>query len=79
MGWTKAREFVKVARKDGADFICAPWVHKAKELPKEQFKREVERDLRERDGSVGNFVFQGTLVQIKISICERKKAEHLLA
>jgi hypothetical protein len=45
MGWTKARELVKVARKDGADFVCAPWVHKAKELPKEQFRREVERHL----------------------------------
>ena len=45
MGWTKARELVKVARKDGAEFACAPWVHKAKELPKEEFKREVERHL----------------------------------
>jgi len=45
MGWTKARELVKVARKDGPEFACAPWVHKAKELPKEQFKREVERHL----------------------------------
>ena len=45
MGWTKARELVKVARKDGAEFDCAPWVHKAKELPKEQFEREVERHL----------------------------------
>jgi hypothetical protein len=43
MGWTKARELVKVARKDGADFVCAPWVHKA--LPNKQFKREVERHL----------------------------------
>ena len=42
MGWTKTRKLVKVARKDGAEFVCAPWVHKAKELPKEQFKREVE-------------------------------------
>jgi hypothetical protein len=45
MGWTKARELVKVARKDGAEFVCVPWVHKAKELPKEQLKREVERHL----------------------------------
>ena len=45
MGWTKARELVKVARKDGAEFVCATWVHKARELPKEQFKREVERHL----------------------------------
>jgi hypothetical protein len=45
IGWTKARELVKVARKEGSEFACAPWVHKAKELPKEQFKREVERHL----------------------------------
>ena len=45
VGWTKARELVKVARRDGMLFDCAPWVHKAKELPKEDFKREVERYL----------------------------------
>jgi hypothetical protein len=45
VGWTKARELVKVARRDGTEFDCAPWVHKAKELPKEEFKREVERYL----------------------------------
>jgi len=45
MGWTKARELVKVARKDGAEFACAPWVHKANELPREEFRREVERHL----------------------------------
>jgi hypothetical protein len=44
MGWTKARELVKVARRDGA-VVCALWVDKAKALPKEQFKREVERHL----------------------------------
>jgi hypothetical protein len=45
VGWTKARELVKVARLEGRDFDCAPWVHKAKELPREEFKREVERHL----------------------------------
>jgi len=44
-GWTKARDLVKVARKDGAGFACAPRVHKAKELPREEFRREVERHL----------------------------------
>jgi hypothetical protein len=33
------------ARQGGADFVCVPWVHKAKKLPKEQFRREVERHL----------------------------------
>jgi hypothetical protein len=45
MGWTKARELVKVARRDGDEFTCAPWVHKARELPREEFKREVEKHL----------------------------------
>jgi hypothetical protein len=45
MGWTKARELVKVARREGQNFDCAPWVHKARELPREEFKREVEKHL----------------------------------
>jgi len=49
VGWTKARELVKVARREGREFDCAPWVHKAKELPREEFKREVERHLTGRD------------------------------
>ena len=32
----------KVARREGQKFDCATWLHKAQELPKEQFKREVE-------------------------------------
>ena len=45
MGWVKARELVKVARRDGPSFTCAPWVHKAKEMPREEFQREVDRHL----------------------------------
>ena len=45
MGWTKARELVKVARRDGREFDCAPWVHKASSMPREEFKQEVERHL----------------------------------
>src|ERR1700752_990191 len=45
MGWTKARELAKVARRERQRFDCAPWVHKAKELPREEFKREVEKHL----------------------------------
>ena len=32
MGWSKAAEMVKVARRDGNGFDCATWLHKAKEL-----------------------------------------------
>jgi hypothetical protein len=45
VGWSKAVELVKVARRDGEDFDCATWLHKAKEMPKEGFKDEVERHL----------------------------------
>jgi hypothetical protein len=45
VGWSKAVELVKVARRDGENFDCATWLHKAKELPKEGFKTEVERYL----------------------------------
>jgi hypothetical protein len=45
MGWTKARELAKVVRREGQNFDCAPWVHKARELPREEFKREVEKHL----------------------------------
>jgi hypothetical protein len=45
MGWTKARELVKVARREGQQFDCAPWVHKASSMPREEFKHEVERHL----------------------------------
>jgi hypothetical protein len=49
VGWTKGLELAKVARKDGQEFDCATWVHKAREMPKEEFKREVEKELTGRD------------------------------
>jgi hypothetical protein len=45
VGWTKAAEMVKVARREGQKFDCATWLHRAQALPKEEFKREVERHL----------------------------------
>jgi hypothetical protein len=45
VGWTKAAELAKVARRDGQRFDCATWLHKAQELSKGEFKREVERHL----------------------------------
>ena len=45
VGWTKGLELAKIARKDGQNFDCATWLHKAREMPKEEFKREVEKEL----------------------------------
>ena len=49
VGWTKAVELVKVARRDRERFESATWLHKARSLPKEEFKAEVERELTGRD------------------------------
>ena len=49
MGWTKGVELMKLARRDGQRFDCATWMHKAKEMPKEEFKREVEKELTGKD------------------------------
>jgi hypothetical protein len=45
VGWTKAVGLAKVARRDGERFESATWVHKANSMPKEEFKREVEKHL----------------------------------
>jgi len=45
VGWAKAVELVKVARRDQQRFESATWLHKARSLPKEEFKAEVEREL----------------------------------
>ena len=57
MGWIKARELAKVARREGPRFESAPWVHKAQELPKEEFKREVERHLTGRNTEASELLY----------------------
>ena len=49
VGWTKGLELAKLARRDRQEFDCATWLHKAREMPKEQFKREVEKELTGRE------------------------------
>ncbi|HEV3220175.1 MAG TPA: hypothetical protein VGZ48_10420 [Candidatus Acidoferrales bacterium] len=48
VGWTKAIELARVARRDREEFDCATWLHKAREMPKEEFKREVENHMTGR-------------------------------
>jgi hypothetical protein len=45
IGWTKGLDLAKVARRDRQKFNCATWLHKAKSLSKDHFRREVEREL----------------------------------
>jgi len=57
VGWSKAIELVKVARRDGEQFDCATWLHKAKELPKEGFKGEVERHLTGKETEAWEIIY----------------------
>ena len=57
VGWTKSLELAKVARRDGKRFNCATWLHKAQEMTKDQFKREVERELTGEDKEPWEIVY----------------------
>jgi hypothetical protein len=49
VGWTKGLELAKLARTEGQRFDCATWLHKARSMPKEEFKREVQKELTVRE------------------------------
>src|SRR5580692_11813775 len=57
VGWTKGLELAKIARRDRQNFDCATWLHKAREMPKEQFKHEVEKELTGRETEPGEIVY----------------------
>jgi hypothetical protein len=45
VGWTKGLELAKLARRDGQHFESAIWLHRARQMPADAFKREVEKEL----------------------------------
>ncbi len=45
IGWSKSAELAKVARREREQFKSATWLQKARDLPKQQFKDEVEKYL----------------------------------
>ena len=57
VGWTKGLELAKLARAEGKHFDCATWLHKAREMPKEQFKREVEKELTGKETEPWEIVY----------------------
>jgi len=50
-------ELAKLARRDGQHFDCATWLHKARELPKEDFRREVEKELTGREEEPSELIY----------------------
>src|ERR1700741_5439395 len=45
LGWSKAAELAKVARRERERFKSADWLHKAESMPHQRFKEEVEKYL----------------------------------
>jgi hypothetical protein len=45
VGWSKAAELAKVARREGQRFKSADWLHKARSMPHQEFKEEVDKYL----------------------------------
>ena len=57
VGWTKATELVKVARRDGDRFDSAIWLHKARSMQTEEFKREVDRHLTGKETELWEIIY----------------------
>jgi hypothetical protein len=57
VGLSKATELAKVARREGQDFDCAKWLHKAKTLPFDPFKQEIERALNGPDAEPWEIIY----------------------
>jgi hypothetical protein len=57
LGWSKAAELVKVARSDWKRFESATWLHKARALPRERFKQEVDRYLTGKESEPTELVY----------------------
>jgi hypothetical protein len=70
VGWTKGLELAKLARRDGQDFDCATWLHRAREMPKEEFKQEVEKELTGRETEPWEIIYF-KLYRSQIPVIER--------
>jgi hypothetical protein len=57
IGWTKGRELAKLARAEGQRFVCALWVHKARSMPTEAFRREVEKELTGKEEESSELIY----------------------
>ena len=57
VGWTKGLELAKVARRDGQEFDCATWLHKARGCRRNSSEREVEKELTGKETEASELVY----------------------
>ena len=53
----KGLELAKLARKQGERFESATWLHKARQMPKAEFQREVEKELTGKDSEPSELIY----------------------
>jgi hypothetical protein len=70
IGWTKGLDLAKVARRDRQKFNCAIWLHKAREMSTDVFRREVERELTGEDKEPWEIAYF-KLYKSQISVIDR--------
>jgi hypothetical protein len=57
VGWTKGINLAKLARSEGKHFDCATWLHKARSMPKEEFRQAVEKELTGRESEPHEIIY----------------------
>jgi hypothetical protein len=57
VGWSKGLELAKLARQQGQRFESATWLHKARQMPKAEFQREVEKELTGKDSEPSELIY----------------------
>jgi hypothetical protein len=70
LGWTKGLELAKVARRDKEHFASATWLQKAREMSRDQFKQEVEKELTGKETEPWEIVYF-KLYKSQIAVIER--------
>ncbi len=70
VGWAKGIELAKIARRDKQAFNCATWLHKAREMSKEDFQQAVERELTGKIAEPWELVYF-KLYESQIPVIER--------
>src|SRR5450756_1835837 len=57
VGWTKGLELAKLARQQGQHFESATWLHRARQMPKAEFQREVGSEVTGKDSEPSELIY----------------------
>jgi len=57
IGWSKAVELAKLARRQGQEFKSATWLHMARELLKDRFAEAIDRVLNGPDAEPSDLIY----------------------